>query len=382
MRRNETIIALAGGGTGGHLYPLLAVADEITRQSGGAVRLVYIAPSSSYDEEFSKRGIRIYPILHAKLRRYGSLQNILDIPKLCMSFIHSLMLMYSVMPDVVFSKGGPGAFPVVMAARCYRIPVMIHESDAVPGLTNRLSSPFATRIGITFPNAAAYFPKERTALVGTPIRAALMGERETNAGAKRALGFDPEAKLLVVLGGSQGAARINQFIVDNLEALLGTVQIFHQTGSQHFEEVERLAGATLAARPGAHRYKATAFMDVGEMRRALAAADVVLTRSGASALSEIALFEKPAILVPLPEAASDHQRRNAYSFSSTGAATVVEEGNLTPHIVCAELERLIGIGNIEGEVRRALAPFIRPEAARVIAQELLQLSEFQPPRIP
>ncbi len=381
MRHREIIITLAGGGTGGHLYPLLAVADEITRQSGGAARLVRVAPPSPYDEEFSKRGIRIYPIAQSKFRRYRSLQNILDIPKFCVSFVHALILMYSIMPDAVFSKGGPGALPVVMAARLYRIPVMIHESDSVPGLTNRLSAPFATRIGITFPNAASYFPKDRTALVGTPIRAALLGERETGAGAKRALGFDPEAKLLVVLGGSQGATRINQFIVDNLEGLLEATQIFHQTGTKHFEEVERLTSATLASRPGSHRYKAIAFMEVGEMRRALAAADVVLTRSGATALSEIALFEKPAILVPLPEAASDHQRRNAYSFSSTGAATVIEEGNLTPHIVRMELERLFGIGNIEGEVRRALGPFIRPDAARVIAQELLQLSHFQAPGV-
>ena len=378
MRREPIVIALAGGGSGGHLYPLLAVADELIQRSGGLVRLAYIAPLGPGVDEFRDRGINVHLILGSKLRRYFSLQNLVDVPKFILGLFHALAILYAVMPDAVFSKGGPGALPVVLAARFYRIPVMIHESDAVPGLTNRLSAPFAARIGIAFPFAARYFPKERTALVGTPVRSGLLAERETSGGAKRALGFDPDAPLVLVLGGSQGAVQLNTFILENLAALLPAFQIYHQTGLANQTEVETMVPTFLNQLPAAlhRRYRMAGFLDVGEMRRALAAADVVLSRAGSSAIAECALFARPALLVPLSGAANDHQRRNAYAYAETGAATVVEEDNLTGHIVHEELTRLLAIGQRPADVAAAVQPFIRPAAAWVIAEELLRLAKF------
>ncbi|MDO8469585.1 MAG: UDP-N-acetylglucosamine--N-acetylmuramyl-(pentapeptide) pyrophosphoryl-undecaprenol N-acetylglucosamine transferase [bacterium] len=378
MRREPIIIALAGGGSGGHLYPLLAVADELARRSGGAVRLAYIAPPGLGVDEFRARKIDVHLILGSKFRRYFSLQNLVDIPKFILGLLQALVVFYAVMPDAVFSKGGPGALPVVLAARFYRIPVMIHESDAVPGLTNRLSAPFAARIGITFPFSARYFPSERTALVGTPVRSGLRAERETSGGAKRALGFDPDVPLVLVLGGSQGAVRLNTFILENLAALLPAFQIYHQTGPANSAEVENSAPTFLDQLPAAlhHRYRTAGFLDVGEMRRALAAADVVFSRAGSSTITECALFARPVLLVPLSGSAGDHQRRNAYAYAETGAATVVEEGNLTGHIVREELLRLIAIGQRPADVAAAVQPFVRPAAAEVIAEELLRLAKF------
>ena len=217
----------------------------------------------------------------------------MDIPKFFIGFFQALAKLYVIMPDVIFSKGGTGAFPVVLAGWFYRIPVVIHDSDAKPGLTNLASSFFAKRIFISFDAAAKYFNPNITSRSGVPVRAALFANPTTKELAKETLGFDPGKPLLLVLGGSQGSERINNFILENLAPILKETQILHQTGAANFAEVKRLSEAALLEAPFANRYEAVAYLDDKNLSLALTATDLAVARAGSSTLFELAAFGVP-----------------------------------------------------------------------------------------
>jgi UDP-N-acetylglucosamine--N-acetylmuramyl-(pentapeptide) pyrophosphoryl-undecaprenol N-acetylglucosamine transferase len=365
-------ILLTGGGTGGHITPLLAVADEIKKTNFADLEVFYVGPKSRWFQDFESRDIRPYRIALSKLRRYFSLLNLIDVPKFFFSLIQALFRLYVLMPDAVFSKGGPGAFAVVLAARFYMIPIVIHDSDSVPGLTTRLSAKFAKRIGIAFESAAGYFDSKKIFLSGNPIRAELA---EGGQAAKSELGFETNEPLIFVWGGSQGAARINRFIFENLELFLRKYQIFHQVGENNLEETQAVVGEILKGFPeeNQRRYKPIPFLDVRALKTALGAADLVLARASASPIFEIAAFGKPSILIPLEESAGDHQRVNAYEYSKTGAAIVIEEANLTPNLVYSQIENILEDKNKYEAMAVAAKKFSRPEAAKIIAGEILKL---------
>lgn len=369
-----TRIALTGGGTGGHIYPLLAVADAVraAQPDAASCELHYFGPASSFDSEFRTRGIALHPISSSKLRRYISIQNILDIPKFFWSFFQAFAKLYAVMPDVLFSKGGPGALPVVFAAWFYRIPVLVHDSDSVPGLTTRLSAKFAKRIAISFPNAAIFFPKAKIAFTGNPIRPELFTAVPDSATAKHALGFDPAISLIVVFGGSQGSTRVNAFIAENLPAILEKAQVFHQTGLMNNWNVEE----ALAEVPEAFkaRYRAAAVLDADMVKTALSALDIAIARAGAGTIYELAGFKKPAILIPLKGSAGDHQRLNATAYSEAGAAIVLEENNLTRNVFLSELSKLLDDPALRAEMGERAGAFFKPEAAATLANALLTLA--------
>jgi UDP-N-acetylglucosamine--N-acetylmuramyl-(pentapeptide) pyrophosphoryl-undecaprenol N-acetylglucosamine transferase len=361
-------IAITGGGSGGHAYPLLAVVDALVQDTSNAYRITYLGPRSNYDVEFEKRGVRMRYIAGAKLRRYFSLQNILDIPKAFIAFIQSLVRLCIEMPDVLFSKGGTGALPVVCAAWFYRIPIVIHESDAIPGLTNRVSARFARRIAIAFDGVRAFFPESKTVFTGNPVRRDLTENIPQQAEAKRLLGVPDNTPLLLVLGGSQGAERINIFVVEHIAKLIERFSVLHQTGAQHLSNTTAETRKNIAplGESGQGRYQSVAFFDVEHMKNALAAADVVLSRAGASAMYEIAAFGKPAVLIPIEQSANGHQKANAYEYAKTGAAVVVEEPNLTEHIVLQELQRMVQ------KKFTGIPQFYKPDAAEQIAKLIVE----------
>jgi len=369
-------ILLTGGGTGGHIYPLLAVAQEILKIAKSDAEIIYIGPRSPINAEFANYGIKIYKITASKWRRYFDVRNIIDIPKFFFSLFEALLKLYFLMPDVVFSKGGPGSLAVVMAAKFYFIPIIIHESDAIPGLTNRLSAKFAKRIAVAFPDAIKYFPSKKTALVGNPIRPRLLGGELDPRAAKERLGFSGDVPLILVLGGSQGAMKINAFVSDNLEQLVGEFQIFHQAGPNNFEEVNSLTGEILKelSESVRKRYKLVDYLDAPELSLALNAADVVISRAGAGATFEIAFSRKPSILVPIDGSANDHQRANAYEYGKSGAAVVVEEGNFKINIVLSQIKNILSNPETIQKMSKAAANFSKPNAAEVIAEEILRLA--------
>lgn len=367
-------VVLTGGGSGGHIYPLLAVADEIIRKAGELkfnYEITYLGQKDSYAPLFASRGIEISPMMAGKLRRYFSLDNILDMPKIFFSFFQALWKLYWIMPDAIFSKGGTGAFPVVFAGWFYRIPVSIHESDAIPGLTNSTSAFFARKIFVSFPEAAEKFPQKKIEITGSPIRSELLERRTTQELAKETLGFKSSAPLILILGGSQGSIRINNFIVTNLAEILKQTQVLHQTGVANFLEVQKLSHAALIDQPAdANRYIPINYF-TDNLSTAYTAADIVICRSGGT-IFEIASFGKPAILIPLAESANDHQRADAYAFADAGGGIVIEEANLLPGIFLQQLKTILSNKDLNAKMAAASAKFFEPDAAEKIAEELLE----------
>ncbi len=372
-------ILLTGGGTGGHIYPLLAVAEEIKKISADSVELIYFGPNHPLNEEFEKLDIKTYSLASSKLRRYVALENFLDIPKFFISVIQAFWRLYFLMPDIVFSKGGPGAFAVILAAKFYMIPIVIHESDSVPGLTNKLSALFAKRIAVAFSKALDYFPTEKTAFVGNPIRTELLENWTEQKSAKLSLDFKPEETVVFVLGGSQGSEKINNFILDNLEIFLQDFQIYHQTGANNFENVEESAKAFLKTAPEQlkNRYRFKSYFNPTELKIAYNAADIIISRAGSGAIYEIAAFEKPSILIPLASSANDHQKTNAYIYAKTGAAEVIEESNLKPNLIIVQIKNILENAETKQSMSETAKSFAKPEAAKAIGEEILKLIRFK-----
>src|SRR3989338_3219709 len=245
-------IAFAGGGSGGHVYPIVAVAEALKEQAhaaGTELELHYYGANDRFRMDIERQGIKFHSLLTGKLRRYASILTIIHIPKIFLGFFQALFKIYFLMPDAVFSKGGPGAFPVVMAAWFYKIPIVIHESDSAPGLTTLASARFARKIALSFEETVPYFNPRKIVLSGNPVRQELLTNRLSQDEAKRKLGFDPAKPLLFVTGGSQGAAKLNEFVILNLDTFLPLMQVLHQTGPDQFLEIRKLAEAEVVGLP-------------------------------------------------------------------------------------------------------------------------------------
>ena len=365
-------VLLVGGGTGGHIMPLIAVAEEM--QKAGGVRLDYMGPRSQFLSDFETHGIKCHTVPGSKMRRYFSLANIFMPFELLAGFIAALFKLYFIMPDAVFSKGGPGALAVLFAARFYFIPIVVHESDSIPGITNRISGSFAKKVVIALAPAAEYFKKKRVVLIGNPVRSELLENIPAPESAKAALGFDAKRPLVFFVGGSQGAARINQFVVENLPEFLARFQVVHQSGNANFKDADVMSRSVLNGLPDDKRgdYKLFGFMAADEIKNAYAAADIVVSRTGASSIAEIAVFGKPAILVPIPASvAGEHQVLNASEYARTGAAAVIEETNLSPNIFLAEVQKILSDEGLRQKMSGAARGFAKPNAAADIAKVVL-----------
>lgn len=369
-------IVLLGGGTGGHFYPLVSVARAL-RTIAEEERIVSLELTLMGDTPYDTEALKEEDILFehvsaGKVRRYFSLKNFSDSIKTIRGIFQALWKFTTHPPDVVFSKGGYDSFPVLVAARLYKIPVIIHESDAVPGAVNQWASKFAARIGVSFPEAAKYFPQDKVALVGNPIRSNVLGGSQDEAFDI----FDLESGIptVLILGGSQGSQKINDVVLSMLPELTQKAQIIHSTGKANFATIQQEADIAMGEQnPHKKRYHPSAFLDASHLRNASFVADVIVSRAGAGSIFECAAWGRPAILIPLPSAAQDHQRENAYNYARTGAAEVVEEANLTPHLLLASITKIISDPRHKDEMKQAANTFARIDAGRKIANELLRL---------
>lgn len=372
-------IAFTGGGTGGHFYPLIAIAealkDLVRDKHLIEPQLYYLAPIPFDEKALFENGIAYIPIPAGKLRRYASLNNVTDFFMTIAGLVAALAVLFRLYPDVVMSKGGYGSVPTVLAARILGIPVVIHESDARPGRANLLAARFAEKIAISFESAAGYFPastRKKIARTGIPIRKALM--RTEREGARQYLGLEEGIPTVLILGGSQGAVRINETVLSALPELVSFANIIHQTGQAHLKSVESVAGVVLANDPHARRYHPLNYLNELSLERAAGAADVIVSRAGASSIAEIGFWKKPAILIPIPESVSHDQRSNAYAYARTGAAIVLEEGNLSPHVLVSEIKRITGDPALAERMAKSAEGFTDPDAARILANELLSIA--------
>jgi UDP-N-acetylglucosamine--N-acetylmuramyl-(pentapeptide) pyrophosphoryl-undecaprenol N-acetylglucosamine transferase len=360
-------IAFVGGGTGGHFYPLIAVAEELERRPE-TPELYYIGPTPYEPETLSAHNIAFISCPAGKLRRYFSLHNILDLVRTALGVFVAIFKLYVLYPDVIFSKGGYTSVPVLIAAFLLRIPVVIHESDAVPGRANLLASSFARYIAISYAQAARFFPKEKTALIGIPIRSAIRARHKDPFGA---LGIKNDKPLVLVTGGSLGAERINNLILRSLDELLPLYRLFHLTGDAHYDELVLAAKTLIRDRDLLERYYIKGSVSGETMSLLLSAATLVVTRGGSTTLFEVALHDKPAIVIPIPEDVSRDQRTNAYAYARSGAATVIEEHNLTEHLLAAEIRTIIEDRTRYQAMVAAASSFAMPKAAATIADVLV-----------
>lgn len=372
-------IVFTGGVTGGHFYPIIAVAealqDLVRERHLISPELYYLAPTSLDEKALFENGIAYIPIRAGKVRRYASLQNFTDAFITFFGMLSAIIILFRLYPDVVFSKGGYGSVPTVLAARLLRIPVIIHESDAKPGRANLLAAKWATKIAISFESAAKYFPKKAQAKIartGIPVRKALM--RTESEGARQYLGLEPDLPTVLILGGSQGAVKINEIILTALPDLVSFANIIHQTGPNNYKDVQEVANVVLKDNPHTSRYHPVNYMDEISLQRSAGVADIIVSRAGANSIAEIGLWKKPAILIPIPESVSHDQRTNAYAYARTGAAVVLEEENLAPHILVSEIKRITSDTELSKQMGASAQGFTDPDAARLIAGEILSIA--------
>ncbi|MFA5013166.1 MAG: undecaprenyldiphospho-muramoylpentapeptide beta-N-acetylglucosaminyltransferase [Candidatus Paceibacterota bacterium] len=368
-------ILFTGGGTGGHIFPLIAITREIKKTHPSDAEFSYMGPRDGFaSKALFEEGIKTYFILSGKARRYltpvSILQNIFDIfIKIPLGTIQAFLILFFTAPDIIVSKGGYGSVPAVIAGWVLQIPIFLHESDSVPGLANRLLGKLSRMIFVSFPiNQTESFPLKKMVFTGNPIREELL---EVNVNETRQiLKLTTGKPIITILGGSQGSTRINDLVLEILPQLLTNFELIHQTGQKDFENIkdESVALVPEELRSGYHIYP---FLEENEFKHALAAAKCVVARAGAGTIAEIAAFGRASILIPLPEAAQNHQAKNAYAYAKTGACIVIEEGNLKPNFFLEKLIDLVKFGDLNA-MARAAVNWSRPEAAKVIAQTLLQ----------
>jgi UDP-N-acetylglucosamine--N-acetylmuramyl-(pentapeptide) pyrophosphoryl-undecaprenol N-acetylglucosamine transferase len=368
-------ILLTGGGSGGHFYPLIAVAEsinQIAKDENLVSAKLYFMSDSPYDmEALIENDINFVPISAGKMRRYASASNFTDVFRTGFGVIGALFAVFKIYPDVVFSKGAYASFPVVMAARLLRIPVVIHESDSVPGKTNLWAGKFARKVAVSYPDTAKYFKAEKVAYTGNPLRKAVLNLDRNSA--HEYLKLEKTVPTILIIGGSLGAQLINERILDALPKLVEKYQIIHQTGKANVDEVTKMADVILSGNPNKTRYRAFDYLNNLTLTMAAGAANLIITRAG-STIFEIASWGIPSVVIPITESNGNHQRLNAYAYARSGAAIVIEEANLTTNVLVSEVDRVLQDKAMQEKMAIAAKNFAHPEAANKIAREIINLA--------
>jgi UDP-N-acetylglucosamine--N-acetylmuramyl-(pentapeptide) pyrophosphoryl-undecaprenol N-acetylglucosamine transferase len=368
-------IVLTGGGSGGHFYPLIAVAQEIRKISRDEKVIqpeIYFFSNDPYDARaLFDLDIKFQKIPAGKIRRYFSILNFFDLFKTLSGIIKSLWKMFKIYPDVVFAKGAYVSFPTLFSAKVLGIPVVIHESDSKPGRVNAWAGKFAKHIAISYPQAVDYFKnKERVAWTGNPIRPEIAFPQ--TEGGRELLGIKDNLPVLLILGGSQGSVKINDVIMESLSNLIEKYYIIHQTGKEHFEEIKRVADITIGYSPNKDRYKPFDYLNLLSMRMSAGVADLVISRAG-STIFEIASWGKPSIIIPIPESISHDQTKNAFNYARSGACHIIEENNLTSEILTTEIERIVTDDKLRNDMISKAKAFSKTDSARIIAKAIIEI---------
>ena len=377
-------IVLVGGGTGGHFYPLIAVAEAIEdiclERTLVEPELFYIGPPAFDAEALLEHDIVYVPSMAGKVRRYRSILNVLSIFTNAIGIVRSTVQLFRLYPDVIFSSGGYAAFPTLFAARLLRIPAVIYDADASPGRVSLWSSKFAKWIALAHPTAAAKFPskvRDRIAAVGHPVRKEII--QASKEGGHEFLKLDAAVPTVFIMGGSQGARTINEAVLDTLPALVSEFNVVHQVGTANLAETSNIASVILKDSRYAERYKIFGLLNTLALRMAAGITTLLVARAGSGTIFEIANWGLPSILVPIPEDVSHDQTENAFSYARSGAAVVIEQRNLSPHLLLSEIQRIAGDADLRAKMSAAAKTFARPDAARKIALTLLETAiEHEP----
>ncbi|MBK9000085.1 MAG: undecaprenyldiphospho-muramoylpentapeptide beta-N-acetylglucosaminyltransferase [Myxococcales bacterium] len=352
-------LLLAGGGTGGHVFPLIAVADALS-ELAPEVSLVFVGTERGMEVKLvPARGYALELMRVLPIRGGGLSGAVRGVWRAMMSVPESRALLAKHAPRAVVSIGGYAAGPISLAARLSRVPLALIEPNSVMGLANRLTVPLVQRAYLAFPQAERHFARGTALATGVPIRA----------------GFEPRPYAprsgplqVLVIGGSQGAKSLNETVPEAFAKVDAALSVTHQCGAANADSVR----ATYQELGGRFAWEVVPFID--DMPAALAAADLVIGRSGASAVSEIAAVGRAALFVPYPYAAGDHQRHNAETLAQAGAAVSVAASEATAERLAKEVERLAKERGLLERMAAASMAWGRPNAARDIAHDLLRLA--------
>jgi UDP-N-acetylglucosamine--N-acetylmuramyl-(pentapeptide) pyrophosphoryl-undecaprenol N-acetylglucosamine transferase len=306
------------------------------------------------------------------MRLYFSIQNIIDQFKNFLGLFVAIIRLYIIYPDVVFSKGGFASVPIYYACRFLRIPLVIHESDSIPGRANKLAGKYARYVGITYSETAQYFDTAKTALVGIPLRKSIY---TVSPDPLAELSIENDLPLIYVTGGSLGAERINNLILRSLDELLPNYRIFHQVGGNRREETILTAKSLITNPELQNRYYVAETVESSTVGLLLQAASLVITRAGSTTLAEIAVHAKPSIIIPIPEDISRDQKSNAYAYARGGGAVVLEEHNLTESLLVSQINSIIGDTAKWQEMGQSAATFARFDSATQVANILIKIGQ-------
>jgi len=371
----EFRILIAAGGSGGHIFPALAVMDELKIKIPD-LNVTWFGSSHRMESQLiPARGIDFVGLRTTEIRRKPSLTNIFynirSLWFLGLSIFSSIGHLRRLRPDLVLTTGGFAAGAMGLAACFTRTPLAIIEPNAYPGMTNRWLGQRATLVFTTYEDTVKFFPENKTHSLGTPARRELIEKDRDES--RRNLGLDPDTIFIVAMGGSQGAAGINKNLPDAIKSVADSgekrkIKVLHQCGRGKIDTVTP---------PGSIDYDVVEFID--DIPSILAAADIVVCRAGASTLTEIAILGLPAIIIPYPHSAENHQVKNAKAWESGGAGFCIEEKDLTLPILSEKISLLVSDKNLRIELGKSARNFGNPDSASKIASKLLDLIKNRVP---
>lgn len=371
----EIRILLVGGGSGGHAYPLVAVARALQKQAAARnvqLKLMMMGSGDFIQKAANDVKIPYQRISAGKLRRYFSSESIIDFFKIPVSILQSLWHIFIFMPDAVFSKGGYDSVAPAVVARLFFIPVFVHESDSIPGLANMIIGRTAEKVFLAFKTAEKHFDGTKVIFTGNPTRESLFqGNKDA---AREFFNLREPRPTILIIGGSQGAKAINDVITSSLVVMAQKFNVIHQCGETQFESVKKdvdtilKEGTQQYAAPVKVYYRFYPFLDEGQLSLAYSMADIIISRAGAGSIFEIARLGKPAIIIPITQSASNHQYLNAFEFSLSGGLLMVES-NLNRESLLREVDRLLD-PETNAKVSEKIKAFATLDAADRIAGEI------------
>lgn len=353
-------VAIACGGTGGHLFPGIAIGEQLAKR-GCSVKLL-VSPKR-IDTDAVREATGLEPIIIPAIALVPG-QRIAFFKGFLNSFMECRRLFRKTRPDAVLGMGGFTSAPPILAGKWMRTCVLLHESNTIPGRANRWVARFVNRAFVGFPDAVNRLPARRVSMFGTPVRARF--HAQDRASLCTSLGLNPERPVLLVMGGSQGAGGINDLMLEAVPRLverLPELQFFHLTGPQDLPKVRSLYAS--------RNVRALVYPFFGKMEEALAVATLAVTRAGASTLAELAATRVPPILIPYPAAADDHQLHNAKAFTKTGAALLVEQKDATGESLARMILDLLSSAERRETMSAALGKLHRPKSGEEIADAIL-----------
>ncbi|MET3026358.1 undecaprenyldiphospho-muramoylpentapeptide beta-N-acetylglucosaminyltransferase [Flavobacterium sp. UW10123] len=353
---------LSGGGTGGHIYPAIAIANELKLQFPDAEFLFVGAKDKMEMQKVPQAGYEIKGLWIAGLQRKLTLQNLMFPLKLASSLLESKRIIKKFKPNVVIGTGGFASGPLLQAAGAAGIPTVVQEQNSYPGITNKLLSKKANAICVAYQNLERFFPKEKIVLTGNPVRQDLIDIESKRDEAIAFYGLDPNKKTLLVLGGSLGARRINQLIEKELQNFLSQeVQVIWQCGKLYFEDYKKYNQPNV---------KVVDFIE--RMDFVYAASDVIISRAGASSVSELCIVGKPVIFIPSPNVAEDHQTKNAQAIVDEKGAILLKESELDSQFSIV-FEALLKDSGKQKQLSDNIKKLAKPRATQDIVAEIVKL---------